>query len=182
MAVAEAAIKKPIPFDTKHLDKLMDDAGIDVLVATSKHNVQYMLGGYRFFFFDTMEAAGTTRYLPAIVYQKGKPENAAYVGCTMENFERELGKFWQPTLKLGTTGSQGDDERSGRAHRQARAACGASASSRRSCRRTARRCCGAGCRTSSWSMRCSRWSGCARRRRRRRSATCASRPSASSIR
>ncbi len=106
MAVAEAAIKKPIPFDTKHLDKLMDDAGIDVLVATSKHNVQYMLGGYRFFFFDTMEAAGTTRYLPAIVYQKGKPENAAYVGCTMENFERELGKFWQPTLKLGTTGTK----------------------------------------------------------------------------
>ena len=34
MAVAEAQIKKPIPFDTKHLDKLMDDAGIDVLVAT----------------------------------------------------------------------------------------------------------------------------------------------------
>ena len=59
MAVAEAEIRKPIPFDTKHLDKLMDDAGIDVLVATSKHNVQYMLGGYRFFFFDTMEAAGT---------------------------------------------------------------------------------------------------------------------------
>ena len=106
MAVAEAAIKKPIPFDTKHLDKLMDDAGIDVLVATSKHNIQYLLGGYRFFFFDTMEAAGTTRYLPAIVYQKGKPENAAYVGCTMENFERELGKFWQPTLKLGTTGTK----------------------------------------------------------------------------
>ena len=26
MAVAEAQIKKPIPFDTKHLDKLMDDA------------------------------------------------------------------------------------------------------------------------------------------------------------
>jgi Xaa-Pro aminopeptidase len=103
MAVAEAEIKKPIPFDTKRLDKLMDDAGIDVLVATSKHNVQYLLGGYRFFFFDTMEAAGTTRYLPAIVYQKGKPETAAYVGCTMENFERELGKFWQPThiAKLG---------------------------------------------------------------------------------
>jgi Xaa-Pro aminopeptidase len=106
MAVAEAEIRKPIPFDTKHLDKLLDDAGIDVLVATSKHNIQYLLGGYRFFFFDTMEAAGTTRYLPAIVYQKGKPENAAYVGCSMENFERELGKFWQPTLKLGTTGTK----------------------------------------------------------------------------
>jgi Xaa-Pro aminopeptidase len=106
MAVTEAAVRKPIPFDTKHLDKLMDDAGIDVLVATSKHNVQYLLGGYRFFFFDTMDAVGITRYLPAIVYQKGKPENAAYVGCAMENFERELGKFWQPTLKLGATGTK----------------------------------------------------------------------------
>ena len=106
MAVAEAEIRKPIPFDTKHLDKLMDDAGIDVLVATSKHNVQYLLGGYRFFFFDTMDAVGITRYLPAVVYQKGKPENAAYVGCAMENFERELGKFWQPTLKLGATGTK----------------------------------------------------------------------------
>ncbi len=111
MAVAETAItdtkiRKEIPFDTKHLDKLMDDAGIDVLVATSKHNVQYMLGGYRFFFFDTMDAVGVTRYLPAIVYQKGKPEHAAYIGCGIENFEKELGKFWQPTLDLSVIGSK----------------------------------------------------------------------------
>ena len=106
MALAETEIRKPIPFDTKKLDKLLDDAGIDVLVATSKHNVQYMLGGYRFFFFDTMDAVGVTRYLPAVVYQKGKPENAAYVGCGMENFEKELGKFWQPTLDLNVIGSK----------------------------------------------------------------------------
>jgi Xaa-Pro aminopeptidase len=105
-AVAETATKKPIPFDTQRLDKLMDEAGIDVLVATSKHNVQYLLGGYRFFFFDTMDAIGTTRYLPAVVYQKGKPENAAYVGCMMENFEKELGKFWQPNLDLNVIGSK----------------------------------------------------------------------------
>jgi Xaa-Pro aminopeptidase len=109
MAVAEAAkpeITKTIPFDTKHLDKLMDDAGIDVLVATSKHNVQYLLGGYRFFFFDTMDAVGVTRYLPAVIYQKGKPENAAYVGCAMESYERELGKFWMPNLDLKVIGSK----------------------------------------------------------------------------
>ena len=106
MAVAETQIRKPIPFDTKHLDKLMDEAGIDVLVATSKHNVQYLLGGYRFFFFDTMEAVGVTRYLPAVIYQKGKPENAAYIGCHMEAMERDLGKFWQPTLDLSVVGSK----------------------------------------------------------------------------
>src|SRR3954452_19040516 len=47
-----------IPFDSARLDKLMDDAGIDALLVTSKHNVQYLLGGYRFFFFDYMDAIG----------------------------------------------------------------------------------------------------------------------------
>jgi Xaa-Pro aminopeptidase len=35
------------PFDTARLDRLMDEAGMDILVATSKHNVQYLLGGHR---------------------------------------------------------------------------------------------------------------------------------------
>ncbi len=93
-------IRKPIPFDTKRLDELMDDAGLDVLIATSKHNIQYLLGGYRFFFYETMDAIGVSRYQNAVVYQKGKPENAAYIGCRNENFELELGKFWTPALDL----------------------------------------------------------------------------------
>lgn len=111
MAVTESALSKPMPFDAKHLDKLLDDAGIDVLVATSKHNIQYLLGGYRFFFFDTMDAAGVSRYLPALVYQKGKPENTAYIGCAMESYEKDLGKFWPPGLDLGATGSVTTAER-----------------------------------------------------------------------
>ena len=106
MALMEAEVTKPVPFDTDQLDKLLDDAGIDVLVATSKHNVQYLLGGYRFFFFDTMDAAGVSRYLPAVVYRKGKPEQAAYLGCGMETYERDLGKFWPKTLDLSEVGSK----------------------------------------------------------------------------
>jgi Xaa-Pro aminopeptidase len=105
MAVAEPTIRKPLPFDAARLDALLDEAGIDVLIATSKHNVQYLLGGYRFFFFETMDAIGTTRYLPALVYRKGKPENAAYVGCAMETFEQELGRLWPANLDLRFTGS-----------------------------------------------------------------------------
>ena len=62
------------------LDKLMDEAGIDVLIATSKHNVQYLLGGHRAFFFDYMDAMGLSRYLPVMVYAKGAPDKAAYFG------------------------------------------------------------------------------------------------------
>jgi Xaa-Pro aminopeptidase len=106
MALAEAETRKPIPFDVQQLDRLLDDAGIDVLVATSKHNIQYLLGGYRFFFFDSMDAVGVSRYLPALVYRKGKPEQAAYIGCGMETYERELGKFWPANLDLSVVGSK----------------------------------------------------------------------------
>jgi len=111
MAVTEQAIRKPLPFDAGRLDELLDDAGIDVLVATSKHNVQYLLGGYRFFFFETMDAIGTSRYLPALVYRKGKPGEAAYIGCGMETYEEELGKFWPAALDLDITGSQSTMQR-----------------------------------------------------------------------
>jgi Xaa-Pro aminopeptidase len=102
---ANLAAKDPIqrqaaiPFDTRRLDALMDEAGIDVLIASSKHNIQYLLGGYRFFFFDFMDAIGISRYLPILVYEKGKPDRAAYIANTMESYERDLGKFWVPNVK-----------------------------------------------------------------------------------
>ena len=78
---------KHAPFDTTRLDTLLENEGIDVLVATSKHNVQYLLGGYRFFFFDYMDAIGVSRYLPVVIYQKGRPDNSAYIGCHLERYE-----------------------------------------------------------------------------------------------
>ena len=71
-------LRSSIPFDADRLDRLMDEAGIDVLLATSKHNVQYLLGGHRAFFFDYMDAMGLSRYLPVVVYPKGAPDKAAY--------------------------------------------------------------------------------------------------------
>jgi Xaa-Pro aminopeptidase len=82
------------PFDADRLDQLLDEAGIDVLLVSSKHNVQYLLGGYRFFFFDHFDAVGLTRYLPLLVYPRGDVARAVYFGDGMENYERELGRFW----------------------------------------------------------------------------------------
>src|SRR5580658_1621009 len=97
-----------IPFDAGRLDALMEEAGIDALVVTSKHNIQYLLGGYRFFFFDHFDAIGVSRYLPILVYVKGHPESAAYVGNPMESYERELGRFWvpkfSPSARMSTDG------------------------------------------------------------------------------
>jgi Xaa-Pro aminopeptidase len=94
-----------IPFDPDRLDKLMDDAGLDVLLVSSKHNVQYMLGGYRFFMFDYSDAFGLSRYLPLFVYPKGRPAESAYIAYRTESYEQELGKFWAPTVKMGSRGT-----------------------------------------------------------------------------
>jgi Xaa-Pro aminopeptidase len=97
-ATGAIAAQPPIPFDPGRLDALMEEVGIDALVVTSKHNVQYLLGGYRFFFFDHFDAIGVSRYLPILIYVKGQPERATYVGHPMESYERELNRFWVPTF------------------------------------------------------------------------------------
>lgn len=94
-----------IPFDAAHLDRLMEEAGIDVLLATSKHNVQYLLGGHRAFFFDYMDAMGVSRYLPIVIYPKGAPERAAFIGHRLENFQREVKPFWMPEVQTSASGS-----------------------------------------------------------------------------
>src|SRR5262249_33446448 len=96
---------KSIPFDTHRLDRLLTEAGIDALIVTSKHNIQYLFGGYRFFFFFIMDAHGVSRYLPALIYRTGRPEDASYIGYRMEAFENELGRFWTPTVKTTTSTS-----------------------------------------------------------------------------
>jgi Xaa-Pro aminopeptidase len=94
-----------IPFDAAHLDRLMEEAGIDVLLVTSKHNVQYLLGGHRAFFFDYMDAMGVSRYLPIVIYPKGAPEQAAFIGHRLENFQREVKPFWTPEVQTSASGS-----------------------------------------------------------------------------
>jgi Xaa-Pro aminopeptidase len=93
------------PFDHARLDRLMDDAGMDVLLATSKHNVQYLLGGHRAIFFDYMDAMGLSRYLPILVYPKGKPDKAAYFGHRLEGFQKEVKPFWTPEAQTNSSGA-----------------------------------------------------------------------------
>jgi Xaa-Pro aminopeptidase len=93
------------PFDTARLDSLMDAAGLDVLIATSKHNVQYLLGGHRSFFFDNMDASGISRYLPVFVYAKGVPQKAGYFGHGMETYQTQVKPFWVSEVNTKSSGS-----------------------------------------------------------------------------
>ena len=101
----EAQVETRTPFDQSRLDRLMEDADLDFLIAASKHNVQYLLGGYKFIFFSAMDAIGHSRYLPLVIYEKGRPDNAAYIGNRLEGYEHQNRPFWTPTVHTSTWGS-----------------------------------------------------------------------------
>jgi Xaa-Pro aminopeptidase len=101
----QAAAPSAAPFDTGKLDSLMEEWGLDLLLISSKHNVSYFLGGYRFFFFDYMDAIGLSRYLPLLIYVRGQPDLTTYIGNSMEAYERQLGRFWMPNVVTGTWGT-----------------------------------------------------------------------------
>lgn len=99
---AQAVSALAIPFDHHRLDRLMDEAGIDVVVVTSKHNAQYFTGGHRANFFDYMDASGLSRYLPVFVYPKGAPEKAAYIGHRLEGFQVKAQPLWVPETQTNS--------------------------------------------------------------------------------
>jgi Xaa-Pro aminopeptidase len=103
--VKQTSAAPKIPFDVERLDRLMEEAGIDLLVVTSKHNVQYLLGGHRAFFFESMDAMGLSRYLPVLVYPKGAAQKAAFFGHRMEGFQKENDPFWVSESQTNSSGS-----------------------------------------------------------------------------
>ena len=94
-----------VPFETAKLDLLMEAAGLDILVATSKHNVQYLLGAERAIFFDYMDALGVSRYLPVVIYPKGAADKAVYIGHRLETHQRAVAPLWVPQVRTEGNGS-----------------------------------------------------------------------------
>lgn len=94
-----------IPFETAKLDLLMEAAGLDILVATSKHNVQYLLGAERAIFFDYMDALGVSRYLPVVIYPKGAADKTVYIGHRLETHQRAVAPLWVPQVRTEGNGS-----------------------------------------------------------------------------
>ena len=104
-SVEAKPVAKAIPFDASKLDRLMEEAGIDILLATSKHNVQYLLNAERAIFFDYMDALGVSRYLPVVIYPKGAPDKSAFIGHRLEGHQRVVSPPWVPQVLPEASGS-----------------------------------------------------------------------------
>jgi Xaa-Pro aminopeptidase len=92
-------------FNDHLLDDLMEQAGLDALLVTSKHNIQYLLGGHRFFFFDYMDAIGVSRYLPVLVYVRGDLDASRYIGNVMEAWQLDVDPIWVSQVETSSWGA-----------------------------------------------------------------------------
>src|SRR5438093_1184174 len=72
-----------LPFDGEKLRGLMEQAGVELVLASTRHNVRYLTGGYVYHFNERCQRAGSSQYL-AFVGVPRRVEDAFYVGAGME--------------------------------------------------------------------------------------------------
>ena len=88
------------PFDSAKLDALMEEAGVDLVLASSRHNVRYLLGAYSTFFAH-FDAIGVERYLPLLGYPRGRPDLAFLVDCALDRWRHEHAPAWIRNVRHG---------------------------------------------------------------------------------
>lgn len=100
LAGRSSAVTVP-DFDTEKLDRLLDAAGVDALVATSRHNVLYLAGAYSLFF-EYNPAIADEQLLSAITYVKGDLDRAFSIFSPQEADQFQVAAPWTPTVELSS--------------------------------------------------------------------------------
>jgi Xaa-Pro aminopeptidase len=92
------------PFDSAKLRQLMEEAGVDLVLASSRHNVRYLIGGYVYHFHERFQRMGRSQYLAFVGIPRTRIEDAFYVGATGEEGELGVTPLWieRRNLKAGT--------------------------------------------------------------------------------
>jgi len=97
-----------VPFDAKKLTGLMEDSGVSLVLASTRHNVRYLTGGYYFHFHERFTRIGRSQYLPLVGLPHRRLEEAFYTGRPDEAGQIEAEGLWivnRPTATRGTVGA-----------------------------------------------------------------------------
>lgn len=95
------------PFDGAKLADLMDAAGMDLLLASTRHNVRYLTGGYVYHFHERGQRMGSSQYLAFVGVPRGRVEDAFYIGASGEKMGLDVLPLWigQRNLDAGDASS-----------------------------------------------------------------------------
>jgi len=88
-----------LPFDAERLQRVMRAHHADVILATTRHNVRYLTGGYYLSFYARAPRFGGGQYLSVVGIPAAHPESAFYVGrqdgvLNEQDYIDAFGPFW----------------------------------------------------------------------------------------
>ncbi len=89
------------PFDAKKLDALMEEAKVDLVLATTRHNIRYLTGGRYHHFFLRTTRLGASQYMAVVGLPRGRFQDAFYVGRRQEQRELQAMPPWIGTHYFG---------------------------------------------------------------------------------
>jgi Xaa-Pro aminopeptidase len=87
-----------IPFDVAKLDRLMEESGMAIAVANTRHNVRYLSGGYFYHFHENSTRMGRSQYLPFLGIVRNQPADCFYVRRPDESGQMGAELPWMPNL------------------------------------------------------------------------------------
>ncbi len=86
------------PYDSAKLDRLMDEAGVDLILTNTQHSARYLTGGYFYHFHARFEAMGAGRYMALCGIPRGASDHAFLVGEKREIGQAKDQNLWIPEL------------------------------------------------------------------------------------
>ena len=81
-------------FDAKKLEVLMEEARMDLVLASTRHNIRYLTGGRYHHFFLRSSRQGASQYLAVVGLPRGRFQDAFYVGRREEQRELRDHPLW----------------------------------------------------------------------------------------
>ena len=85
--------KKP-PFDTNRLYALMEESGVELLLASTRHNIRYLTGGYYYPLYMWDTHARRTQYLSFACIPRRSIDNSFFVGRPGEREVMQESDVW----------------------------------------------------------------------------------------
>ena len=106
------------PFDFAKLDALMQQAGIECILATSKHNTRYLLGGHYSHLFNTSPTMGLGSYMPVVGCVRGRVDASFFISNVTEAAQLVEGTLWVSEIVTDSWSSSDSATTAGRLVRQ----------------------------------------------------------------
>jgi len=82
------------PFDAVKLEALMEEARMNLVLASTRHNIRYLTGGRYHHFFLRSTRQGASQYLAVVGLPRGRLQDAFYVGRWEEQRELKEQPLW----------------------------------------------------------------------------------------